>query len=113
MSLCRQAKFAYYNERFIFLVKDVKQNQMIKFMSKHNILYKHQYGFRKGHNTAQPVVHFLNNIYENLNKIDPEYNLSVFIDLKKGLIHVISIFSYGFRGIPNKWFENYLRDRTQ
>ena len=25
MSLCRQAKFAYYNERFIFLAKDVKQ----------------------------------------------------------------------------------------
>ena len=56
---------------------------MIKYMSKHNILYKHQYGFRKGHNTAHPVVHFLNNIYENLNKIDPKYNLSVFIDLKK------------------------------
>ena len=64
-------------------MEKIVASQMIKYMSKHNILYKHQYGFRKGHNTAHPVVHFLNNIYENLNKIDPEYNLSVFIDLKK------------------------------
>ena len=58
-------------------------SQIIEYMSKHNILYKHQYGFRKGHNIAHPVVYFLNNIYENLTEIDPKYNLSVLIDLKK------------------------------
>ena len=104
---------------FSKLMEKIVASQMIKYMSKHNILYKHQYGFRKGHNTTHPVVHFLNNIYENLNKRNPEYNLSVFIDLKKAFdtcdfdILLKKLAHYGFRGIPNKWFENYLRDRTQ
>ena len=41
---------------------------MIKYISKHNILYKHQYAGSEKVMTLS-VVHFLNNIYENLNKI--------------------------------------------
>ena len=45
--------------------------------------------------------------------------MSVFLDLKKAFntcdfdILLKKLAHYGFRGIPNKWFENYLRDRTQ
>ena len=60
-------------------------NRIIKFINSNSILYDHQYGFRKKHNTTHPILQFLNNIDEVNNKSEPEATLSVFIDLKKGL----------------------------
>ena len=92
---------------------------MIKYLNKFNILYIHQYGFRKGHSTMHPVIHFLDKIYKSLNKNNPDYNLSIFIDLKKAFdtcdfnILLKKLSHYGFRGISNSWFENYLKNRFQ
>ena len=41
---------------FSKLMEKIVASQMIKYMSKHNILYKHQYGFRKGHNTTLHIL---------------------------------------------------------
>ena len=79
----------------------------------------HQYGFRKAHNTSHPVLHFLDKIYASLNKTTPEFNLGIFIDLKKAFdtvdheILLTKMSHYGFRGTINTWFRNYLTGRTQ
>ena len=53
------------------------------------------------------------------NKNYPEFTLTILCDLSnafdvidhKILLH--KLHQYGIRGIVNKWFENYLKDRTQ
>jgi len=66
-----------------------------------------------------PVIHFLDKIYKSLNKNNPDYNLSIFIDLKKAFdtcdfnILLKKLSHYGFRGISNSWFKNYLKNRFQ
>ena len=57
--------------------------QIVGFLYKHKVLYKNQYGFRKGHNTFHPVFQFLDKIFQNLNKPDPDLCLGIFLDLKE------------------------------
>ena len=83
------------------------------------ILYDLQFGFRKNHKTTQPLIHFLDKIYNALNKDNPEYTIAVFLDLKKAFdttSHTIlfdKLKHYGFRGTANLWFANYLNNRKQ
>ena len=55
----------------------------MKYLNKFKLLYEHQYGFRAKHNTTQPLIHFLDNIYQALNKPKSKYTLRIFIDLTK------------------------------
>ena len=69
--------------------------------------------------TTHAMIHFLNNIHSALNKDIPEYTLGIFLDLKKAFdtvdhnILLRKLDHYGFRGISNLWFQNYLTDRYQ
>ena len=101
------------------LLEKVVAKQMEGFLRVNSILYLHQYGFRKNHCTFHPILHFLNNIYEALNKEEPEYTLGIFLDLKKAFdtvdhgILLMKLDHYGFRGVSNQWFSNYLKGRKQ
>ena len=101
------------------LLEKIVASQMLGFLNKFKYFYKHQYGFRKRHNTSHPIIHFLDKIYDSLNKNNPEYTLSVFIDLKKAFdtvdhkILIQKMDHYGFHGMSKTWFENYLTDRVQ
>ena len=119
-------KYSFNNYRPISLISNfgkllekIAASQMIKYLDKFKILYVHQYGFRKGHNTIHPVLHFLDKIYKSFNKNDPDFSLSIMIDLKKAFdtcnfdILLKKLSHYGFRGISNLWFENYLKGRLQ
>ena len=92
---------------------------MYGFIDKHKILNDLQFGFRKNHNTTQPLIHFLDKIYSALNKDSPDYTISIFLDLTKAFdttCHTILIDKmehYGFRGLSNTWFSNYLKNRQQ
>lgn len=102
---------------FSKLLEKVVANQLFAFLNKFKLLYAHQYGFRKAHSTSHPIIHFLKKIYESLEKKEPEYTLTIFIDLKKAFdtvdhsILLEKLNSYGIRGISNTWFENYLKER--
>ena len=50
-------------------------------MIKNNILYKRQFGFRKGHSTYMALVEFTNKISEVFEK--GEFLLGIFLDLSK------------------------------
>ena len=94
-------------------------HQVLGFLHKNKILFKHQYGFRKCHNTTHPLIHFLDKIYNSLNSNNPEYTLGIFLDLKKAFdtvdftILLKKMHHYGFQGISNDWFQSYLNNRTQ
>ena len=101
------------------LLEKIVAKQMHGFLTSNNILYKHQYGFRKSHNTTHAVFHFLNKIHEALNLHVPEYTMGIFLDLKKAFdtvnhtILIEKLEHYGFRGVAGDWFRNYLTGRWQ
>ena len=104
---------------FSKLMEKVVSRQVIGFLNYHNLLYKHQYGFRAKHNCSQPVLHFSEKIYNSLNQKPSLTSLAIFIDLKKAFdtvdhkILLKKLDHYGFRGTSNIWFKNYLDDREQ
>ena len=104
---------------FSKLLEKVAATQIMRYLNKFNLIYNHQYGFRKEHNISHPLLHFLDKIYDSFNKPTSEYNIAIFIDLKKAFdtcdpnILLKKLEYYGFRGMSNKWFENYLKGRYQ
>ena len=92
-------------------------NQLDKFLEKNNVLFKHQYGFRKSHSTTQAILNNLKYLYNNLDS--GNLILSIFLDFKKAFdcvsheILLSKLHSYGIRGITLKWFESYLSERKQ
>ena len=101
------------------LLEKCAAKQMFGFIEKNKILYDFQFGFRRYYNTTQPVLQFLDKIYHSLHKDDPEYTISIFLDLKKAFdtvshsILLEKLKHYGFRGLSNLWFTNYLNGRKQ
>ena len=57
------------------LLEKVAANQIMKYLKKFKLLYKHHYGFSAKHNTTQPSIHFLAKIYNALNKPVSEYTI--------------------------------------
>ena len=104
---------------FSKLLEKIVAKQMVGFLNKNKILYANQYGFRKGHSTDHPVLHFLDKISLALNKSDPVYTLGIFCDLKKAFdtvdftVLLAKMEHYGFRGTTKTFFENYLKNRKQ
>jgi hypothetical protein len=105
---------------FSKLLEKVAANQIMKYLNKFKLLYEHQYGFRAKFNTTQPMLHLIDKIFNALNNPNEnKFTLAIFIDLTKAfdtcdteiLLHKLN--HYGFRGISNVWFENYLSGRKQ
>ena len=69
--------------------------------------------------TIQHSLFFIFGIKYSLNKDNPEYTISIFLDLKKAFdtvshsILLEKLKHYGFRGLSNLWFTNYLNGRKQ
>ena len=119
-------KHLFTNYRPISLLSSISKvlekivaRQVYGFLYSNSILYIHQYGFRREHNTTHTVFHFLSKIHAALNNDQPEYTIGIFLDLKKAFdtvdhrILLKKLEHYGFRGVSNVWFQNYLTDRHQ
>ena len=70
---------------FSKLFEKVVSKQLIRFLHINEIIYKHQYGFRAGHNTSHPVLHLTDKIYNAMNTKPSGKTLTIFIDLKKSI----------------------------
>ena len=100
--------FAKILERLVY-------NQLSHLLEKENILFKHQFGFRKNYSTEQAILELTDNLKM---KIDSnEAICSIFLDLSKAFdtvnhqILLQKLYRYGIR--PLQWFKSYLESRTQ
>lgn len=92
-------------------------SRLISYLNKQNILFKRQFGFRKGHSTIHTLINLTEEIRQHLE--NGQFSCGVFIDLQKAFdtvdhnILLRKLELYGIRGVVNKWFHSYLSNRKQ
>jgi len=92
-------------------------NRIMKFIEKHNILHKHQFGFRKNHSTCLAINTLIDQFHNSIENGD--FMLGLFMDLTHAFdtISYDILFSklhhYGIRGIALEWIRDYLNNRIQ
>jgi retron-type reverse transcriptase len=99
------------------LLEKVMYKRLISYIEKHNILSKHQYGFRKDRSTEHAIIELTDKISKAID--EGKYTIGIFLGLSKAFdtvnheILLKKLEHYGIRGNCLKWFENYLHERTQ
>ena len=90
-------KFLFTNYRpisllpaFSKILEKMMYNKLFHFLVRYRILFKSQYGFRKGHNTTHATLDFLKVIEEALQ--DNEFAIGIFCDLSKAFDTMIMRF---------------------
>ena len=107
------SNLSIFNKIFETLIN----NRMQSFITKHNIISRSQYGFRKGLSTTLAVFNLVNDILPSFNT--KSFTIAIFIDLKKAFdtvdnrILLYKLQKYGFRGICYSFLKSYLSERKQ
>ena len=102
---------------FSKILERIMYNRMIKFINKHKLLYKYQFGFRKDHSTYMALIILIDKISAALDKGD--FTIAVLIDFRKAfdtvdheiLLH--KLHHYGIRGVAYDWINSYMSNRQQ
>ena len=102
---------------FSKILERIMYNRIIKFINKHKLLYKYQFGFKKDHSTYMALIILIDKITAALDNGD--FTIAVLIDFRKAfdtvdheiLLH--KLHHYGIRGIAYDWIKSYLFDRQQ
>ena len=90
-------------------------NRLIKFIERNDIFYENQFGFRSKHSTGDALIE----IPENIQSGTDEEFTCIMLDLRKTFDTIYhyrfleKLSQCGVRGIVNKWFQSYLRNRKQ
>lgn len=91
--------------------------RLSKYLDKHNIISKNQYGFRKGMSAEDAVTDLINTVVHHVdNKLQ---TIGVFLDLSKAFDTVstskllLKMERLGIRGLALDIFRDYLTDRSQ
>ena len=92
-------------------------NRVCNYLNDNNILFRKQFGFRKGYSTDHALIKLTDSIYDSFNQ--NKYILGVFIDSSKAFdtvddnILIDKLNSYGIKNNSLKWFSSYLSNRKQ
>ena len=102
---------------FLKMLEQIMYNRFQKYLKDQNIMYDKQFGFRTGHSTEHAIAQLVDQIYEAFEK--NEYNLGVFIDLRKAfdtVDHSVLLRKLELYGITDRnyaWTKSYLSNRLQ
>jgi len=102
---------------FAKLFEKDEYKRLNKYLDLKNILSTSQYGFRPSHSTFMPLLDMYSDISRSIDC--PDFSIGVFIDLCKAfdtINHDIlfrKLEHFCIRGVPLKWFMNYLSNRYQ
>jgi hypothetical protein len=102
---------------FSKILEKLMHTRITAFISKYNILYENQYGFREKHSTHLAMINMIDQISEEMDA--GNYSIGIFLDLSKAfdtidhniLLQKLEI--YGIRGIALQWLSSYLANRSQ
>ena len=92
-------------------------NYIIDFLKRNNILYEHQYGFRKGHFTNHAVIILAEKVAKALDT--GKIVVGVYLDLRKAFdaidhpILLRKLYSLGIRDNLYTWIKSYLTNKSQ
>ena len=99
------------------LLEQVVHQQIMEYISMHNLLCKEQGGFRKGFSTISKIADFTDDLFTAIN--ENKLTLAAFIDLRKAFdtvnhnILLQKLKTLGLHLQELKWFESYLVQRFQ
>ena len=91
-------------------------SRLHKFLTKHNILYDSQYGFRSKHSCEDAILETVGRLLQARN--EDKHCAGIFLDLSKAFDtldhHLLlrKMEKYGIRGVALDWFRSYLSNRS-
>ena len=89
--------------------------RLSNFLEKNKLIYSLQFGFRQNYSTSYALIHLTETIKQSLDQ--GLFSCGIFVDLQKAFdtvdhgILLGKLEHYGIRGITNKCFQTYLKDR--
>ena len=99
------------------LIEKIVFKRLNKYLTKHDILTKNQFGFRSGHFTTHAILNINEHVLYNIDS--QRHTISIFLDLSKAFncvnhkILLSKMQRYGIRGISLNFFKSYLTDQYQ
>ena len=102
---------------FSKILERLMYNRLLKFLNKHNLFNKFQFGFRNKHSTSIALIILLENLVNALD--DGTCAIGIFLDFQKAFdtvdhcILLDKLHIYGIHGIAYDWFSSYLSNRFQ
>ena len=91
--------------------------RLSNFLEKNKLIYSLQFGFRQYYSTSYALIHLTETIKQSLGQ--GLFSCGIFVNLQKAFdtvdhgILLGKLENYGIRGITNKWFQTYLKDRQE
>ena len=102
---------------FSKIIEKIIYSRMYNYLTKNNLIYDKQFGFRSNHSTNHALISLSEDIKLNMDK--SFYSAGVFIDLQKAFDTVNhkllsnKLFCYGFRGLSHSLLVSFLSNRKQ
>ena len=102
---------------FSKILEKLAYKRIMDFLDKNDILYKFQFGFRKGLSTDLAIQTLVEKYYDTIER--NEYMVGIFLDLSRAFdtishdILLRKLYNYGIRGIALDWIADYLNGRSQ